>query len=71
MSVQLDTTSIAIQVKMSAPADLVQQLKELGVSDKTAKYALEVGAEVDTMGRREADHQRYNNDVTKAADYGE
>ena len=71
MSVQLDTAPIAIQVEMSAPADLLQQLKELGVSDKTAKYALEVGAEVDTMGHRQADHQRYNNDVTKAADYGE
>jgi hypothetical protein len=28
---------------MSTPEDLVQQLKELGVSDKTARYALEVG----------------------------
>ena len=56
--------------------DLVHQLKELGVAERTAKYALDVslysdGAPDIITEDNVLTLQRFNGDLTKAADYGE
>ena len=60
---------------MSDPtSDLVEQLRQLGVSERSARYALMVSLRSISHHQPLADDylsiKRTNNDVSKAADYG-
>lgn len=65
---------------MSAPGNLVDQLKALGINEKTAKFALSVSADPcqstlpspsDSIVPLADAGQKHGNNVERAADYGE